>query len=288
MKWFRFSAAMALVLVMLSNVHALAWEIPAHTSVPFSFVENANSKELAPHEHVPITVTQDVYVQQPDGESVLLFKEGETGYARIASIRKPAHFGAPGAIWIESVYITDRFHNEHKLRFEHDRSAKRSPFMTVIPLPAIPIAWAIKGKNVQLFDNPEQNHFVAHFVWDSTFSEHNEPAYNPPKTARNDQLDGQLDDVMSTVMTKVRKSWKPPRNKQTHSGSIVFTLTSDGQATDIEIQSSSGNPTFDQSMIEAVQRSTPFTDAMNYIQQHSMEHLTVFQNFDYSVHRRYR
>lgn len=58
----------------------------------------------------------------------------------------------------------------------------------------------------------------------------------------------------------LKANWKkpPPRGNRTTSASVHFVITAGGEASDIQIVNSSGDPTFDQSVLKAIREAVPF------------------------------
>jgi TonB family protein len=77
----------------------------------------------------------------------------------------------------------------------------------------------------------------------------------------------------------LKSNWQKPAlgNKKTISASVHFTITSAGQAEEVQLVSSSGNAPFDQSVLRAVYSSAPFP---KFPPQYSSPQLGVLYTFE--------
>lgn len=284
----------AVLVAMPSRAEELI--IPANTTIPFSFLANREASAMKEGDQLPIIVTQDVIIPNLD-KTVTIFKKDQKGYAEVFRASSPAHYCRSGSIYIHYVYIPDTFGKEQKLIFNLKRQEKRNPFTIVVPLFAVPIVWAIKGKNVSLFNpkDPNANHFTVTLLQDVL-------TYSPPVEASIQNLpnaqsvvplhtDAQSQRVesvrfVSQVTERIRHQWQPPILNGEFVGNVTYVIDAQGGLSQVEVQQSSGNAKLDQSMVKAVQSAAPFPEALKYMEKSGDHHdVKMIQHFTYALQK---
>lgn len=272
----------------ISAAYAEEVSIPLNTLVPFAFTENQDSKSIQEGDQLPVEVTQDVKVVGADQQPHVVFKKGQVGYAEIFYATPPTHFGVSGRISIHYIYIPDTSGQEHKLRCDIKRSPMRNPLLTVVPLPAVPVAWAIKGKNVSVFDdkhhpNQFQAKVIESFTLDTTpYHPSVVKAASPTVVMLATSPITDPNRLATFISRKIRQKWHPPILRGNYKGVIRYRINRQGHPEQIEISQSSGNEKWDQSMQKALETAAPFPEAIPYMEQTDQEDIELLQNFEYS------
>lgn len=85
---------------------------------------------------------------------------------------------------------------------------------------------------------------------------------------------------IKTVQAKIKKNWHPPKDTQSRSMQVLFSLNKNGELTKSGISKSSGNPEMDNSVLKAVNKSSPFEPLPNTYKEPSVD---MQFTFDYNV-----
>jgi len=97
---------------------------------------------------------------------------------------------------------------------------------------------------------------------------------------RPTMVQNQFKDYMISVHEKIGKTWTPPDILQTGHTVIVFKIDKNGEIISSEIRESSGNEIFDQSAIDAINRSAPYG---NFPVTSSRNSISIMYTFDSSA-----
>lgn len=93
--------------------------IPKGLIIPISFKQEVKSKNYDAGDMAAIKVVDNVYV---DGE--LIFKKGNTGFARIVKSKNQRFFARTGIIEINDGEINDKFGNPHNIEIKIKKTGK--------------------------------------------------------------------------------------------------------------------------------------------------------------------
>lgn len=97
----------------------------------------------------------------------------------------------------------------------------------------------------------------------------------------NDIEQNDFSGYMSVLQGKIQKSWNPPDcMEQDGHATVKFSITRSGDVYSSQIVESSGNPVFDESVLEAIRKSSPFD---HFPASTSRGSLTIKYSFDTSV-----
>lgn len=104
--------------------------------------------------------------------------------------------------------------------------------------------------------------------------------FNYAQTQRRISLNEEFSDYMSSVRSKISKTWSPPNVlEQGHAG-VVFQLDKNGNVISSYIKESSGNTLYDESALHSVQMASPYP---SFPENASRETITVMYSFDSSI-----
>lgn len=83
------------------------------------------------------------------------------------------------------------------------------------------------------------------------------------------------------IQRRMRSVWRLPEGSESLSTKVLLSLSRDGRISNVEVFRSSGNEAFDNSVLEALQRASPFPPLPQNIKDLFENSLMVFQNSPY-------
>lgn len=86
-------------------------------------------------------------------------------------------------------------------------------------------------------------------------------------------------EYMAALQRRIRRAWYPPRQPNSKSTMIVFTIGVNGELLSTHLQRSSGEAAMDDAAMQAIRNSAPFP----HLPQHADEPIDVQFTFDYNV-----
>ena len=101
------------------------------------------------------------------------------------------------------------------------------------------------------------------------------PYYNRP--SQNQQVLNDFSDYMENVRTKLRKNWSYPDFLEEGHTKVLFKLDREGYVISGDILESSGNPVYDESVVDAIHKSEPFG---RFPQNSTRQTITINYSFD--------
>lgn len=102
--------------------------------------------------------------------------------------------------------------------------------------------------------------------------------YNRP--SQNQQVISDFSDYMENVRTKLRKNWSYPDFLEDGHTRVLFKLDREGYVISGDILESSGNPVYDESVVDAIHKSEPFG---RFPENSTRQSLTINYSFDSSL-----
>lgn len=84
---------------------------------------------------------------------------------------------------------------------------------------------------------------------------------------------------MLNLQRRIRRAWMPPRQPNSKSSVIVFTVGTNGELLGLHLQRSSGESAMDEAAIQSIRNSAPFA----HLPQYSPDSIDVQFTFDYNV-----
>ena len=96
----------------------------------------------------------------------------------------------------------------------------------------------------------------------------------------NLDLNSYLRDIEKTI----KSNWHPPKNQKYENTVVLFKLTKNGELLSVKIQKSSGNKKVDESVINAVRESSPFSPMPDEHNEYKYYDVNFQMNFDYNVY----
>lgn len=103
-------------------------------------------------------------------------------------------------------------------------------------------------------------------------------SYNRP--TQNQQVINDFSDYMDNVRIKLRKNWSYPDFLEDGHARVVFKLDREGYVITGDILESSGNPVYDESVVDAIHKSEPFGD---FPANSTRQSITINYSFDSSL-----
>ena len=102
-------------------------------------------------------------------------------------------------------------------------------------------------------------------------------SYNRP--SQNQQVINDFSDYMENVKSKLRKNWSYPDFLEEGHARVLFKLDRKGYVITGDILESSGNPVYDESVVDAIHKSEPFG---NFPENSTRQTITINYSFDTS------
>ncbi|MBQ7764960.1 TonB family protein [bacterium] len=103
------------------------------------------------------------------------------------------------------------------------------------------------------------------------------PYYSRPTTSQQTQAD--FSEYMYNVQTKLKKNWVTPDFLEEGHVRVLFKINRQGEVISGDIIESSGNPVFDESVVNAIHRSEPFGI---FPENTTRQYITINYSFDTS------
>ena len=103
-------------------------------------------------------------------------------------------------------------------------------------------------------------------------------SYNRP--SQNQQVISDFSDYMENVKSKLRKNWSYPDFLEEGHARVLFKLDRKGYVISGDILESSGNPVYDESVVDAIHKSEPFGD---FPANTTRQSLSINYSFDSSL-----
>lgn len=96
----------------------------------------------------------------------------------------------------------------------------------------------------------------------------------------NTSIQNDFSEYMTVLKQTIRKNWNPPDTMESAHVTVMFKINRFGQIISYEILSGSGNEVYDESTIDALNKSAPFS---KFPANSTRDSLTIKYNFDTSL-----